>query len=204
MAATKPAPEGASPAADELRIGERLSELRKEQGLTLAALAKLTSISEATLSRVENGRASLNAHNLYILARVLKVDVTAFFHSDAVSFGKGARCLTRAGEGDHRGTGRYDYEILGADLANKHMMPSRNRVTATSLEEVGGLRSHEGEEFVFVLSGRIVIHSEFYAPALLAKGDSLYFDGNMGHAYVAADQKGAEILVVVNTAQAGG
>ena len=204
MALKSTAAESNLAAADELRIGERLAELRKAQDLTLAALAKSTSISEATLSRVENGRATLNAHNLYILARVLNTDVTAFFRSDTVSFSKGVRSLTRAGEGDHRATERYDYEILCADLAHKRMTPSRNRVTVRSLEEAGGLRTHEGEEFIHVLSGKVVIHSEFYSPALLEEGDSLYFDGNMGHAYVAADRQGAEILVVVNTAPSGG
>ena len=204
MTENSSAVEGNLAAADELRIGERLAELRKAQGLTLAALAKSTSISEATLSRAENGRATLNAHNLYILARVLNTDVTAFFRSDTMAFSKGVRSLTRAGEGDHRATERYNYEILCADLAHKHMTPSRNRVTVRSLDEAGGLRTHEGEEFIHVLSGKVVIHSEFYAPALLEQGDSLYFDGNMGHAYVAADRLGAEILVVVNTAHYGG
>ena len=85
------------PASDQLRIGERLLELRKSKGLTLAALSKLTKISEATLSRAENDIASPNAHNLYILAKALDVDVTAFFRSDTVAFGAGLRSITQIG-----------------------------------------------------------------------------------------------------------
>lgn len=39
--------------AKGLRIGERLSQIRKAKGLTLARLSEMTAISEATLSRAE-------------------------------------------------------------------------------------------------------------------------------------------------------
>jgi transcriptional regulator with XRE-family HTH domain len=182
--------------ADQLKIGERLLELRKSRGLTLASLAKLTGISEATLSRAENDIASPNAHNLYVLAKALDVDVTTFFRTDSVSFGAGLRSITRRDAGEKRSTGRYDFELLCADLAHKNMMPSKNRIVVTSLEDAGGLRGHEGEEFVYVLNGALYLHSEQYVPALLETGDSMYFDSNMPHAYVAVDDNGADILSI--------
>ena len=182
--------------AKSLRIGERLSQFRKEKGLTLAQLSTSASISEATLSRAENGLSPLNAHNLYILARVLEVDVVSFFRTDSVSISKGMRSVTRRGAGDKESTARYDLELLCAELSAKKMVPSLNRVTATSLEDVDGLRTHEGEEFLYVLSGQVVIHTEFYTPTLLEEGDSMYFDSNMAHAYVSSGDEPAEILVV--------
>jgi transcriptional regulator with XRE-family HTH domain len=179
---------------DELQIGERLLELRKSRGLTLAQLSDLTGISEATLSRAENDIASPNAHNLYVLAKALNTDVTTFFRTDSVAFGAGLRSITRRDEGERRATGRYDFELLCADLAHKNMVPSKNRIVATNLEAAGGLRGHEGEEFVYVLRGALYLHSEQYVPTLLEEGDSMYFDSNMPHAYVAVDDKGAEIL----------
>jgi transcriptional regulator with XRE-family HTH domain len=186
--------------SDQLKIGDRLLELRKSRGLTLASLSKLTGISEATLSRAENDMASPNAHNLYILAKALDVDVTTFFRNDSVSFGSGLRSITRRDEGDKHSTGRYDLELLGADLAHKGMVPSKNHIFATTLEEAGGLRGHEGEEFVYVLKGSFFLHSEQYVPTLLETGDSMYFDSNMPHAYVAADDNGAEILSLTRIA----
>ena len=182
--------------AESLQIGERLSRFRKSKGLTLAQLSDMTSISEATLSRAENGISPLNANNLYILARVLDVDVVAFFRPDAVSISKGMRSVTRRGQGEKESTARYDLELLGAELSAKKMVPSLNRVTAASLEEAGGLSAHEGEEFLYVVSGQVVIHTEFYTPTLLDQGDSMYFDGNMAHAYVSSGGEPAEILVV--------
>ena len=180
-----------------LRIGEQLARFRRSKGLTLARLSGMTSISEATLSRAENGLSPLNAHNLYILAKVLDVDIVGFFRPDAKEFSKGKRTVTRCGEGEKESTDRYDLELLCAELAAKVMVPSRNRVAAQSLREAGGLRAHEGEEFLYVLSGQIEVHTELYAPTRLLPGDSMYFDSNMAHAYISVGTEPAEILVVV-------
>ncbi len=182
--------------ADKLRIGERLGEFRKKRELTLAKLGELSGVSEATLSRAENGLGSLNAHNLYILSKILDVDITDFFRADTVSFSKGMRTVTRRGQGEFQSTSRYDLELLSAELAHKRMVPSKNHITAQSLEDAGGLRGHEGEEFIYVLAGHVVIHTEFYTPTVLEQGDSMYFDSNMTHAYTATDTDGAEILVI--------
>ena len=189
-------PEQLAAEARGLRIGDQLAKLRKERGFTLARLSELTSISESTLSRAENGVSPLNAHNLYILARVLDVDIVSFFRPDAEAFALGKRVVTRQGHGEREATTRYDLELLCAELSSKKMVPSRNRITCRSLEEAGGLRAHEGEEFLFVLGGKVAVHTEFYTPALLGAGDSMYFDGNMPHAYVNAGEDPAEILVV--------
>ncbi len=180
-----------------LRIGERLGHFRRSKGLTLARLSAMTSISEATLSRAENSLSPLNAHNLYILARVLEVDVVSFFRANAEDFSTGKRTVTRRGEGEKESTRRYDLELLCAELSAKKMVPSLNRVTVRSLQEAGGLRAHEGEEFLYVLAGSVEIHTGLYAPTRLAQGDSVYFDSNMAHAYVAAGDEPADILVVV-------
>ena len=112
-------------------------------------------------------------------------------------FARGMRTVTRRAEGERESTSRYDLELLCAEPSAKTMVPSLNRITARSLEEVGGLRSHEGEEFLYVLEGRVVVHTELYAPTCLARGDCMYFDSNMAHACVAAGDEPAEILVAV-------
>ena len=63
----------------EPAIGTRLKELRKERGLALSGLAAAISVSEATLSRVENSQTPVSAQHLYELSRTLGVDITTFF-----------------------------------------------------------------------------------------------------------------------------
>ena len=67
------------------------------------------------------------------------------------------------------------------------MVPVMAKVRATSLDEFGPLVRHAGEEFFFVVKGRIVVHTEFYDPVILDEGQSMYIDSTMGHAYLVAD-----------------
>jgi hypothetical protein len=67
------------------------------------------------------------------------------------------------------------------------MIPVLTRIRAKSLNEFGDLVRHSGEEYVHVLDGSIIVHTEFYDPVTLAVGEGIYIDSNMGHAYVAAE-----------------
>lgn len=182
--------------AAALKIGERVKQLRKQKKLSLNELARLTSISEATLSRVENDQTLVSAHNLYILSQVLGVDITAFFEEAPKPIRSGVRSVCRRGEGIAFETARYAAQVLCTDLSNKKMHPAVNAISVASLDEAGGFNSHAGEEFLYVLSGRLVLHTEFYAPLLLESGDSIYFDATMGHAYVNGGDEPAQILVL--------
>jgi uncharacterized cupin superfamily protein len=62
------------------------------------------------------------------------------------------------------------------------------------VEQFGALPSHEGEEFVFVVSGKVTLHSEHYEPMTLGPGDSAYFDSRAGHALVSASAEDAKIV----------
>lgn len=179
-------------------VGPRIKALRKDRGLSLAELARTAGISEATLSRVENEHTLVSAHHLYHMARALGVDL-AFFEDGASPLAHGIRSLSRKGEGLPLRTARYDAQVLCTDIANKRMHPAINTVTVTSLQQAGGLSQHDGEEFLHVVSGHLNLISEFYEPLRLDPGDSIYFDSNMGHAYLSADGKPAVILVIATT-----
>jgi hypothetical protein len=47
-----------------------------------------------------------------------------------------------------------------------------------------------------VLEGSIEVHLQFYAPVVLRKGQGIYIDSTMGHAYVAKDCDSALVLAV--------
>lgn len=192
-----PHPSDTTTQATAPAIGARIARLRKAQGLTLAYLASRIGVSEATMSRIENDLANVSAHNLFTLARELGADMADFFRDDAVAIRPGLRSVCRAGEGVRAHTARYVSEILCADIARKQLHPAINTVTARTLDEVGGLQRHDGEEFVHVLDGVLILHSELYAPARLEAGDSLYFDARMAHAYLCGGPEPARVLVVV-------
>lgn len=178
-------------------LGARIAALRKSHGLNLTNLAEVCGFSEATLSRIENGQTAVSAHHLFLLAQYLNVDIADFFRDDAAPLTKGMRSITRNGEGDTRTLARYTSEIMNADLSRKSMHPAINIVTARTLDDVGGLWAHEGEEFLHVLKGALAIHTDIYAPTILQEGDSLYFDASMEHAYLNAGDRPAHVLVIV-------
>jgi transcriptional regulator with XRE-family HTH domain len=182
-----------------LALGSRIKSLRKSRGLTLADLARSTDVSEATLSRVENDQTLVSAHHLYQLATSLSVDITAFFEDGTKPIAHGIRSISRKGEGLPLQTARYEAQVLCTDIANKKMHPAINIVTIRTIEEAGGLSQHEGEEYLHVLAGKLSFISEFYEPLALEAGDNLYFDSNMGHAYLSADGAPVTILVVATT-----
>jgi hypothetical protein len=84
-------------------------------------------------------------------------------------------------------TDNYDYSYLCTDLRRKRMIPILTRIRAHSAREFGDLVRHQGEEFIYVLEGRIEVHSEFYDPVQLETGQGIYLDSSMGHAYVVGE-----------------
>ncbi len=177
-------------------LGRRLGELRRSRALTLKQLEKMTGIAASTLSKVQNGQASLSYENLVRLAAGLGVEVAHLFTNREVDLKMGRRVVTRKGQGRRESTDRYAFEILCPELYNKHMNPGILEITARTLEDAGGLSHHEGEEFIYVLSGPVEIHSEDYRPVRLETGDSLYLDSTSGHAYVNVGTSAARILAV--------
>ena len=81
------------------------------------------------------------------------------------------------------------------------MIPNIIRVRARSLGEFGDLVRHAGEEYIFVVEGQIIVNTEFYDPVTLQKGQSIYIDSEMGHAYIVGEEcQEAVILAVMASA----
>jgi transcriptional regulator with XRE-family HTH domain len=177
-------------------LAQRLSEIRASRGLTLRELQAVTGIPASTLSKVQNGQATLSYGALVRLAQGLSIEVSDLFSRRTLDIKAGRRAITRRGMAPREATERYTFELLCGELINKQLNPAILEITARSLEEAGGLLAHEGEEFVYVLSGLLEVHSEDYRLIRLEPGDALYLDSMSGHAYVNAGKEPARILAV--------
>lgn len=185
--------------AEPSGIGERLRKLRKSKRLTLAAVGKRTGYSVSALSKMENERLGITYDKLTKLAAALEVDISSLFTGEEqvpVPQAVGRRSIARKGSGKTVSTGLYDYLYVSPELSNKQMVPILVKIQATSMEEFGPYLRHGGEEWIYVLKGKIEVHSEFYAPVSLGVGDSIYLDSRMGHAYISKSTGGADILAV--------
>jgi quercetin dioxygenase-like cupin family protein len=69
-------------------------------------------------------------------------------------------------------------------------------IKSRSIENFNDFHHHPGEEYVYILEGTVDFHTEVYAPARLSAGDSIYFDSEIGHAWIAVDPGPCRMLSV--------
>lgn len=177
-------------------LAAKLKVLRWRAKLTLQQLSERSKISASTLSKIENGQLSPTYEKIAALASALSVDVGELFNSVPKPTPLGRRSVTLKGEGVIHRTEQYIYEVLNADLADKRFVPLTATIKAGSLSDFPALLRHDGEEFLYVLSGKVVIHTDFYAPFELNVGDACYFDSTMGHALIKGGEEDAQVLWV--------
>ncbi len=88
--------------------------------------------------------------------------------------------------------------IVAGGLSRKAMLPYRATIRARNMAEFDGWVRHEGEEFLYVLTGVIRLYTEFYEPVELRRGDSAYYDATMGHNVISLSDEDATILWVTS------
>lgn len=184
-------------AVEPLQLGRRVREIRLGQNLTLEEASKRTGLARSTLSKIENEQISPTFSAVNKLVNGLGIDMPQLFMAPKKSAGTGGRRdITRSGEGTPHPTPTYEHELLATELTHKKMIPYRTKVRAHSFEDYGDWIRHDGEEFLFVLKGTVMLYTEFYQPVELAEGDSAYYDCEMGHALVSTCEDDAEVIWV--------
>ncbi|MFV0475288.1 MAG: helix-turn-helix domain-containing protein [Pikeienuella sp.] len=186
-------------------LGPRLRNLRKSRRLTLQDLSRRSGVAVSTISKIENGALSPTLDKVQRLAQGLEMTLGRFIietDQDGAAPRPNSRLLpVRAGDGIVIDTRNYEYNYLCADLKGKRMVPIRARIKAGGPREFGPLERHGGEEFLFVLEGSVTVHTEFYAPVTLLRGEGVYLDSTMGHAYVNAGAGEAEVICICTDPQ---
>ncbi len=171
-------------------LGSLMRNLRNRRGLTLKQMSTITGIPFSTLAKVEHDRLTLTFDKLQMVSERLNIRMADLFaepDTAAPAIANSRRSVATLANALSVATANYDYHYLSPELRQKDMIPIVSRVKARSLAEFGDLVRHDGQEFLYVLSGRIVVHTEFYGPAALAAGESIYIDSRMGHAYVLSE-----------------
>jgi transcriptional regulator with XRE-family HTH domain len=185
--------------ASAAKPGAALRAFRRKQGWTLASVSQDTGLPVSTLSRIETDQISPTYDQLSKLSLGLNVDMAHLLSGDmaeAKPVQTARRSVNRAGDGQMLETPMQTLRFLSVDLTNKQFAPIIGEIKAHSLEEAGEFHRHDGEEFVFVVSGELELHSESYAPLRLQPGDSVYFDSGTAHAYVAVGKERCKILSI--------
>jgi len=180
---------------DQLQeIGGRLGALREIFDITAEKMAEKMKISVDEYSAYERGQRDFSFSFLQNAAQIFNVDVVDIISGESPKLTKCA--LVRNGEGfDIERRKAYDYKHLAFTFSNKKADPFM--VTVEPKEgEKPTLHSHEGQEFDYMLSGKM----DFYFDDIvyeLNEGDSVYFDSGVPHAMKAVGGQAAKFLAVV-------
>ena len=187
---------GADDFAEPLDLGSRVRDLRKARNWTLEQAAQQAGLARSTLSKIENGQMSPTYDALKKLAVGLDISVPQLFTPPVKDQINGRMVITKNGQGTAHATVTYEHELLADGLTKKQMLPYRARVRARSIDEFDGWVRHDGEEFLYVLTGVIRLYTEFYEPIEMRRGDTAYYDASMGHNVISLSNEDATILWV--------
>ncbi|WP_157253016.1 helix-turn-helix domain-containing protein [Nonomuraea typhae] len=166
-------------------VGPRLRALRRDRGITLAGLAATTGVSESTLSRLESGQRRATLELLLPLARAYDVPL-----DDLVGAPR---------TGDPRihlkPMRRFGMVFVplsrrpGGTQAFKMIIPARPEPLEPTPQ------THEGFEWVYVLSGRLrLVLGEH--DLTMSAGETAEFDTSLPHWLGSADGGAVELLIL--------
>lgn len=170
-------------------LGQKIRKKRMEKGMSLKDLAEKTDLTASFLSQVERDLAEPSITSLRKIADALEVPIFYFLlnndHTSPV-VRKNERKTLKFPESN------LVYELLSPDLSKQmEVMMARLAVGAVSCEEP---LSHPGEEFIYVLQGKmeITIGEDVY---VLNESDSIYYFAAIPHKIVSI---GDEELVFIS------
>lgn len=176
------------------KLGKRVRTYRERLDLSREELAENAGLDLRVVADTEDGIIYPPLGIIIKLSRALGQKVSTFmddqFQKDPVVVKTAAR---KEEDAPHAGMGaKYHYFPLGKGKTDRHMEPLFIRIEEGTEDDIS---SHEGEEFIIVVSGRIVLRYGLETHVLEA-GDSVYYDSIVPHC-LSAENGPAEIYAVL-------
>jgi len=157
-----------------IRIGEKIKNLRLASDLTQQDLAERAGLTKGFISQLERNLTSISLGSLEDILKALNISLSEFFSdppTKQVIFSEEERR-----DLEQNGVGSFEWLVPGA--TNRNMEPAL--VTLAPGEITQEIEPFSGEEFGFVLAGRVMIrlgHQTYRAK----RGDSFYFSADRHH-----------------------
>lgn len=171
----------------EERIGAKIRNLRNQKGLTQEELADRTELTKGFISQVERGLNAPSLSTLQDIVEGLGTNLSDFFHEEddfQIVFPKEEYC-EKVDEEENC----ISWLIATAQSRSIEPILVRLQPGGVTVED----KSHEGEEFGYVLEGRVRIHYGDRVE-IAKKGDSFLFPANRKHKISSASKKVSVIL----------
>jgi len=179
-------------------MGKRVKKARENRGLSIFDLYLRTNIAVDLLSQIEAGEVVPPLGAVVKLAKALDLKMGYFIS------GEEEKAYTIVRRDDREMTSRYDskkeehhgygYESLAPHKMDRHMEPFLVTLTPSETEEERS--THDGQEFIFVLHGKMEVRlgEEIH---ILETGDSIYYDSTAPHLVKCHGKETTKILAVL-------
>lgn len=169
-------------------VGQKIKKARTGKKFTLDHVANETGFSIDYLKEIEAGKAIPPVGALLQIARALEIDSGALLKEPESKLESRIKAHTKRTE-------NYAYTTLTPGAENKHLKAFLVTIEAQQ-DHKGVDYHHEGEEFVYVLSGKIEVSVGEHVNKLVT-GDSLHFNSGIRHKLRSVSDETAELLVVI-------
>ncbi len=183
-------------------VGKKIQGIRESKNLSIEEISERSGLSAEQIQSIENDQYLPSLGPLIKIARALGVRLGTFL-DDNDDLGP-VVCRAADRERDRSISFSNDatearqnmiYHSLAKQKAGRHMEPFVIDVQPSEDKDFK-LSAHEGEEFIYVMSGEVEIAygKETYS---LQEGDSIFYDSIVKHHVHGAPGKSAKILAVV-------
>lgn len=179
-------------------IGMKVKKARQQEGLKITDVARISGISQGMVSKIENAQVSTSLETLHRLCNAIGLPISKLF-SDFDRPEGGAQ-FTKSGEGlevVRRGTEKgHTYQLLTYQRGGKKNFEPF-LVTMDDLSEEFPTFSHPGEEFIYLLQGKLQYRhgNNIYQ---MEAGDSLTFDAEIPHGPEKLMEVPIQLLSIIN------
>jgi quercetin dioxygenase-like cupin family protein len=172
-------------------LGEKMKKAREKRGWSLSDLAHETGYPANVLKSVEENKIVPPVALVLQLGRALK------FNMEDAESADGKKATAFRAKSHKKRVASYAYTPLTEVGASNHLRAYRVTIDAET-EHQGVEYKHEGEEFIYVLKGGLVI-SVGQNTTVLAKGESIHFNSGLHHKLSNPNQEAATLLVTIYT-----
>jgi quercetin dioxygenase-like cupin family protein len=162
--------------------------MRESQNVDLDTLAQKTGYTPEYLKQIEDGKASPPVGALIQISRALAVDSASLLAEEK---------RKERIQSYRKRTKAYSYKTLTPGAEDKHLWAYLVTLAPKKEHEMVAYQ-HEGEEFVYVLEGKVEIKvgDEEH---IVKKGGTLHFNSGIQHNLKNLSAKQSQLLVVVYT-----
>lgn len=188
--------------SEQNRIGNKVRLIRESRKLSIEDVSERSNLSAKSIESIESGSLIPGLTPLIKIARVLGTRLGTFMDDQenvgpVVTRTKEEKSVARFSDRSNAVSSDLDFYSLAQNKAGRHMDPFVIDIEPSSEQDIK-MSSHEGEEFIYVLSGLVEIKygKDIYT---LKPGESIYYDSIVAHHVHTANNEKAKILAVVYT-----